>query len=169
MTTPPPAHWNTPNPDYTPPAWYQQHPPAHADLSSFAPTTGLQPVGCRVCNAVPVAGTSIRAHQGFLLFMTFRSVSGPLCRDCGLALVREMTTRTLWQGWWGPLSLIVGAPFALLSNLNAFLKFRKLAQPTGRLGPHVPEGRSVLRRPAAYVALIPLCWAIWFIHGMATH
>lgn len=31
------------------------------------------------------------------------------------------------------------------------------------------EGASVLRRPLAYVALIPLAWAVWVVTGVITH
>ncbi|MET9762180.1 hypothetical protein ABZ016_24500 [Streptomyces sp. NPDC006372] len=42
-----------------------------------------------------------------------------------------MTTRTLWQGWWSPLSLIVGAPLALLQNFLAYRRLRQLPPTCG--------------------------------------
>jgi hypothetical protein len=106
----------------------------------------------------------VRAHQGLLLFMRWRTIDGPFCSTCGVALVRQLTTKTLWQGWWGPASLLAGTPFALLSNLNAYRQLRRLDPPTQPASrPQAPLGKPVLRRPLAYVALIPLCWATWLI------
>ncbi|MEU5537545.1 hypothetical protein [Streptomyces sp. NPDC020362] len=109
----------------------------------------------------PTAPVTIRAHQGLIMVMRWRRVDGPFCGFCGIALVRDMTTTTLWQGWWGVGSLVFGAPVALVSNLLAYLKLRRLqlAVPVpGTIRP--PLGKLVLHRPSAYVALIPLIGAV---------
>ncbi|MGW0844271.1 hypothetical protein ACWD26_29855 [Streptomyces sp. NPDC002787] len=102
--------------------------------------------------------------------MRWHTLDGPFCAICGIALVRKMTTKTLWQGWWGVGSLIFGTPFALASNWAAYRKLRRL-QPAvpvpGRR--QLPLGKPILHRPLAYVALIPLIWAAWLITGALTH
>lgn len=135
-----------------------QHNPAPwaAYVSPVAP-----PLGCKVCGVTPTAPVTIRAHRGLVVIMRWRRADGPFCGFCGIALVREMTTATLRQGWWGVGSLIIGAPVALMSNLLAYRKLRRLqlAVPVpGTVRPRL--GKPVLHRPSAYVALIPLTWAV---------
>ncbi|MFF8932348.1 hypothetical protein ACF1AO_34355 [Streptomyces longwoodensis] len=155
-------------PVYTPPTWYLQNqasaPAAWPATATSAPPPAAPPVGCKVCGAAPAAPVTIRAHQGFILAMRWHTLEGPFCAICGTALVREMTTKTLWQGWWGVGSLIFGTPYALLSNWAAHRKLRRLVPAVPAYGTHQLQiGKPVLRRPLAYVALVPFCWAIWLI------
>ncbi len=93
--------------------------------------------------------------------MRWQTLDGPFCAICGIALVRDMTTKTLWQGWWSPISLILAAPFTLVSNWIAYHKLSQL-QPAAPVFPgqrQLIPGKPVLHRPMAYVALIPLIWA----------
>ena len=175
MTTPSAGSDDDFVPQYTAPAWYTTQPwqdlseadtpiPWHA-LGTAAPP---EPV-CHVCQAQPVAHTEIRSHTGLLLRGRTRSVAEPLCRQCGIALVRTMTTRTLWQGWWGVLSLLFHTPVALAENAAAYRQFRKLpvsVPPPGRTS--LAVGKPVLRRPQAYVALIPVVWAAALIAHLVT-
>ncbi len=126
--------------------------------------------GCRVCGAAPAGRMAIRAHQGVLVFMRFYKLDGPFCHTCGRAMVRDMTTRTLVQGWWSPFSLVAFTPFTLVWNWIAYRKFTRLPPSAAAPGRRaLSEGTALHRRPLAYVSVIPLVWAIWFIHGMITH
>ncbi|MET7605899.1 hypothetical protein ABZS96_25970 [Streptomyces avermitilis] len=155
-------------PDYTPQPWYHENQPTQGSIAADFPPPA-PPIGCRVCGAHPVAPVTVRAHQGLLLAMRWQRIDGPLCSLCGIALVRQLTTKTLWQGWWGPMSLVAGAPYALLSNLAAYRQIRRLEPPLPAPGrPQANPGKPVLKRPLAYVALIPLCWAIWVLTHMIT-
>jgi hypothetical protein len=152
-------------PVYTPPAWYLENTPPSDTGSpplpwhSVYPRPG-EPLACRQCGVRPAAAVTIRAHRGFILAMRWQHISGPFCGLCGIALVRNMTARTLWQGWWGVASLIVGTPFSLVSNLLAYRKLRLLQPAVPAPGKRqIPLGKPVLHRPASYVALIPLIWA----------
>ncbi|MER6684629.1 hypothetical protein [Streptomyces olivaceoviridis] len=155
-------------PVYTSPAWYlEERPVQDADpWWSVQPTPPFSPPGCQICGVKSVADVTVRAHQGLIIVMRWQRIDGPLCGYCGVALIRDLTTRTLWQGWWSVGSLIIGAPFALLSNFFAYRKLSRLqlAVPTDGRG-QAPLGKPILRRPLAYVALIPLCSAIWLIAG----
>ncbi|MFE5489363.1 hypothetical protein ACFQ8S_01465 [Streptomyces virginiae] len=140
----------------------QAHPPAWG--SAAAPTI------CRACGGQTAVNFKVRAHTGILIMMRFEHLDGPFCRDCGLAVVRQMTYRSLILGWWGPLSLVVLNPLTLVWNLVAHLKYRALpasAPVQGRT--HLDTGPPVLRRPLAYVALIPLAWAVWVVTQIVTH
>ena len=154
-------------PVYTPPAWYLQNPSPQDPVSrppAWAMPAGLpsaSPAGCKICGVTPTAPVTVRAHQGLIFVMRWQRIDGPLCGLCGIALVREMTTKTLWQGWWGGGSLIIGTPFALVSNLLAYRKLRQLQPAVPLHGTRqVPLGKPILHRPMAYVALIPLIWAV---------
>ncbi|WP_052713686.1 hypothetical protein [Streptomyces katrae] len=135
------------------------HDPAYAPPYGHAPAPG-----CRNCGAPQAALFSVRAHVGVLVLMRFHTLNGPFCRPCGRSLVRTMTTKTLCQGWWSPLSLVLFTPFTLFWNLLAAIKFGKLPDPTPAPGRQpLEEGPPVHARPLAYVAIIPLLWFTWVI------
>ncbi|MEW1655051.1 MULTISPECIES: hypothetical protein [unclassified Streptomyces] len=111
---------------------------------------------------MPAADITVRGHQGILIVMRFLSMKGPFCRNCGLALCREMTGKTLWQGWWSPFSLFLFTPFTLLWNLVVRVKLSKLQPPIpGQPGPQLDPGTPLYRRPAALGALIPVLWFLF--------
>ncbi|WP_327223622.1 hypothetical protein OG229_06080 [Streptomyces platensis] len=149
----------------------QPHPYAHPGQG---PMPGYPahpaPTQCRGCGSPAAVNFAVRAHQGLLIMMRFQKLDGPFCRSCGRSVVRQMTTRTLCLGWWSPISLVAFTPFTLLWNLVAHLKFSKLPPSTPAPGRRpMDEGAPVLRRPLAYVALIPLAWAVWVVTGVITH
>ncbi|MFI6942679.1 hypothetical protein ACIBI4_25680 [Streptomyces sp. NPDC050418] len=121
------------------------------------PATG--PVGCRFCGGMPAERVTFRAHQGLLIAMRFQKLDGSMCAACGEGVYREMSGKTLWQGWWSPFSLVFFTPFALLSNLFARRRVRALQPPVpGQHGAQVPAGVPLHKRPLSYVALIPPLW-----------
>lgn len=105
---------------------------------------------CRFCGRSPAVATTVRAHRGMIFVMQWRHVRGPFCRACGTQALKKLTTETLWQGWWGPISLVLGTPFALLSNLVAWLKIRGLPEPEGALATAAAPAA-----PAAPTAPVP--------------
>lgn len=145
--------------------------PAPSGYAGPAPTSYAPPApACRACGGQSAANFKVRSHMGILILMRFEHLDGPFCRACGIAVVRQMTTRTLCLGWWGPFSLVIVNPFTLVWNLFAYLKYSKLPPSTPAPGrAHVDTGPPVLRRPQAYVALIPLAWAIWVVSQIVTH
>ena len=84
---------------------------------------------CTVCGSAPAQTISVRRHVGMVILQQFVKVRTPLCRDCGIAAVKEFTLRTLWQGWWGYISFFVNW-FVLVMNLIAWRRFAKLPPPT---------------------------------------
>jgi hypothetical protein len=123
---------------------------------------------CQVCGGLPAAHVDIRSHRGLLVWMQWETISAWCCAICGIAFIRKMTTQTLWQGWWSVLSLI-GAPLALLNNLVAYRRLRKLTLAAPAFDRVQADlGKPVLARPAAYVALVPLSWATWLFTNLLT-
>ncbi|MFD7918491.1 hypothetical protein ACFV3R_04615 [Streptomyces sp. NPDC059740] len=161
----PPAH---PGPPYPGQAGPYAGPPVpgqggpHAGQQYWGPAQ--QPTGCRICGAPETSSWTVRGHQGLLVVMRFVHIKGPLCRTCGRAAVRSYTTMTLSLGWWSPFSLFLFTPLTLLNNLVAYLKFGGLPAATPVPGrQQLDAGKPVLRRPAAYVVLVPLLFFTWMI------
>jgi hypothetical protein len=88
---------------------------------------------CELCGSGPAKVVSIRRHVGMLILQKFVKVRRPVCRDCGMRLLRSFTLKTLWQGWWGYISFFVNW-FVLAANLRAYFGLRGLAQPRPSAG-----------------------------------
>jgi hypothetical protein len=104
---------------------------------------------CRFCGRAPAIDATVRAHRGMILMMQFRHVRGPFCRECGMQALKKLTTQTVWQGWWGVLSAIIGTPFTLIWNFFTWLRIRALpapvtmaAQPAPTAPPAPPEAAA---------------------------
>lgn len=152
-------------PQYAPPA------PAHAGAPAYPQQYGQQqyappapqpapPMGygpsCRFCGAVPAVEATIRGHQGFIVVMRFLKLRGPFCRRCGIAAHRDMTAKSMWQGWWGVGSMIIN-PITMLINLGQRSKINRLPEPIpGGPGTPMDPGKPIFRRPAALVLLVPV-------------
>jgi hypothetical protein len=120
---------------------------------SYAPPGTLT---CGECGSYPAVEATLRSHRGLVLLMTTRTVKGTFCRSCGLARQRELSGRTLWQGWWGIASLVV-TPIVLLANLVGRGRFRALSEPTpGAPGRPLDPGVPLRKRPAIWGLLVPL-------------
>lgn len=120
---------------------------------------------CQVCCGSPAVKVALRYHQGLGVFMLFRKQKGRFCRICGTAVFRELTARTLWQGWWQPLSAALFNPITIILNLLVRSRINLLHEPGYDLvGTRLDPGKPVLRRPAALVALLPAAFVL-FIAG----
>lgn len=125
--------------------------PEHVPAGAYTPT-----LTCRFCGAAPAIKATIRGHQGFLIMMRFLKLPGPYCKSCGISTVRDMSAKSLWQGWWGFLSLLIN-PLTLLWNLVVWIRLRRLPDDV-QPGPGAPmdEGRPLYLRPAIAGLLIPV-------------
>ncbi len=111
---------------------------------------------CRFCGAFPAEQATVRGHQGLIVVMRFLKLQGPFCRTCGIATVRDMTAKSLWQGWWGIGSMIVN-PITMLMNIEPWAKFRKLPEPApGAPGRPMNPGKPLIQRPAMAMLLLPI-------------
>jgi hypothetical protein len=107
---------------------------------------------------------TFRRHQGVVFIMRFHRWDGPFCRSCGTAVYREQTARTVWQGWWSPMSLVLFAPGTLIANRVALARVNKLSEPTGgHPGYAVRPVSAVLHRASSLVALVALIWGVWVV------
>lgn len=117
---------------------------------------------CQLCGSTPAVPARFRSETGKIIWRTRRWLDGWFCRDCGLAVFREMTNRTLITGWWGVLSFFVNW-LTLARNVFARAKVARLSPPQSRdplvvtplSGPLSP-GASLFARPGVYVAAVVL-------------
>jgi hypothetical protein len=130
------------------------YPTTQPAASPAAPTS--PELECTLCGSVPAAAAKFRGHQGMIIIMRFLSLDGPFCRDCGLATYRNMTSRTLVQGWWGYVSFLI-TPLVVLFNLIPRQKVASLPPP--RPAPHgrshrpLDPGPPLLMRPMSIIGL----------------
>ncbi len=110
---------------------------------------------CRFCGSYPAVDATVRGHQGLIILMRFLKLRGPFCRTCGIASVRDMTSKSLWQGWWGIGSSIVN-PITMLMNLGPMQKFKSLPEPAPGPGRPMDPGKPLIQRPAMLGFLIPV-------------
>jgi hypothetical protein len=138
---------------------------------SYAPAAAHPtPLACRFCGSVPAADVKFRGHQGFVILMRFLSMDGPFCRDCGLAVFRRMTSRTLVQGWYGYASLII-TPITVL--INVARRGRVATLPPPYPNPYAPSrppldaGPRLLARPMTWFGLVIPALIAAFVIGVA--
>jgi hypothetical protein len=99
---------------------------------------------------------TFRGHTGMLFVMRFWSVSGPFCRDCGIATFRRVVSTTLVTGWWGILSFFI-TPFVLLADVIRRREVKRLAPPNPIAGHRpVSPGRPLFKRWQTLGLLVPV-------------
>jgi hypothetical protein len=128
---------------------FPQGQPGYAPM----PQAALQ---CRFCGGFPAVDATVRGHQGMIVLMRFLKLQGPFCRTCGIATVRDMTAKSMWQGWWGIGSSIVN-PISMLTNIGPWSKFKNLPEPApGAPGRPMDPGKPLFKRPAILGLLLPV-------------
>lgn len=135
---------------------YPALPPSSLDaLPGVAPAYDPGEPGCRFCGSVPAVDATVRKHVGLIFLMRFVKLTGPFCRSCGMASVRDMTSQSMWQGWWGYASSVIN-PITMLMNIGPMRKFKRLPEPSGGSVAPMNPGKPLFRRPAVAGLLIPV-------------
>nr|WP_202891273.1 toxin-antitoxin system, toxin component [Kribbella shirazensis] len=135
-----------------------QHGPQDQQGQQGFPQQGFAPQGqmvCRFCGGYPAVDATVRGHQGLIILMRFLKLQGPFCRTCGVATVRDMTAKSLWQGWWGIGSAIVN-PITMLMNIGPMQQFKNLPEPAPGPGRPMNPGKPLFQRPAILGLLLPV-------------
>ncbi|MGW6199381.1 LppU/SCO3897 family protein [Kribbella sp. NPDC055110] len=135
-----------------------QYPGQQYQQGQSFPQHGYEAQGqttCRFCGAYPAAAATVRGHQGLIIIMRFLKLQGPFCRTCGIASVRDMTAKSLWQGWWGIGSSIIN-PITMLMNIGPMQRFKQLPEPTPGQGRPMDPGKPLFQRPAILGLLLPI-------------
>jgi hypothetical protein len=142
---------------YASPVEYVKPAPPMAQPGAWPAPPPVQQIHCRFCGATPGRVATVHAHRGMVFVMQFRTLKGPYCRDCGIATVRDMSSQTLWQGWWGPASFFI-TPVILLINVVRRIQFGRMPSPTPYPGGPAPMsvGRPLFLRFGIVGVLVPL-------------
>ena len=126
---------------------------------------------CRFCGHVPAVDVTFRGHRGMVVLMQFLHLRGPFCRDCGVATFRDMTAKTLIQGWYGYASFLI-TPITVL--INAARRGKVANLPAPQRPPYGPSGRPMnpgaplFARPSALIGLgIPVLLIMLLIFVIA--
>ncbi|MFG3697902.1 hypothetical protein ACGF5C_08265 [Micromonospora sp. NPDC047620] len=131
----------------------------HVPHAAQQPARPGAALACRFCGSVPAVKATLHGHQGFLIFMRVLTQHGPYCKSCGIAACREMSAKTIWQGWWSFLSVFI-APAVLLGNLVTRVRLSRLGEPIpGAPGIPAVPGKPVFKRAAAFGLVVPVLMA----------
>ena len=120
---------------------------------------------CMICGRPPAVPLLRRRQTAFLVGRFVTSDAGPLCRDCGIGLVRADLNHSLLFGWWGLISFF--ANFGVVTGLaGALVRCKQLPAPAGtaQLKPAGP-GRPLWARAIGYVLLVLALYGV--AYGMA--
>lgn len=122
---------------------------------------------CMLCGHRPARQTTARRQVGMLFARRQYLMGGAMCRHCGQALLRDATSRTLWTGWWGVISVFTNFG-VVFSNLNQLRVLKDMDPPDRREDDVVAPaprpldpGRPLHKRVSvlAFVAIIGLVLA----------
>lgn len=75
-------------------------------------------VTCQHCARSPVREFTIRRHVGLLFLMRNVRIKQTLCRECARRELARYTARSLVEGWWGVLSLVIFNPLTIALNVG---------------------------------------------------
>ncbi|MGN6798481.1 MAG: hypothetical protein ACTHKS_10045 [Gaiellaceae bacterium] len=74
-------------------------------------------VTCQHCGRFPARAFTVRRHVGLIFLMRNVRIAQTLCRECARRELARYTGRTLVEGWWGILSLLVVNPVTIALNV----------------------------------------------------
>lgn len=111
---------------------------------------------CMICGSYPATQASLKFVQTFLIWAQTGTVSGSLCRACGLEMFRDAQARNLTRGWWGiGVLFMVVYLFSNWGSRSALVKqpppaYRDFSVVTPTDMPLLP-GRPVFKRPSVVI------------------
>lgn len=119
------------------------------------------PLGCDICGASPTSSLTYKQVTGQVFRDLVRTIDARLCRDCGLAIGREVQSKTILTGWWGLFAIFRNIA-AIVSNSNSLYKASLTGQPQNDSGffMPLPVGKSVFSRPRTWIGIGAVALAI---------
>ncbi|WP_188298664.1 hypothetical protein [Streptomyces sp. CBMA156] len=157
---PPPPGYGYPSPPPPPGPPYGGPPQDGYGYGYPPPPPPMDGTTCRFCGGYPAVNATVRGHQGLIIAFRMLRMTGPFCRTCGTATVRDMSARTLVQGWWSLVSWLL-TPITLLLNLGPHNRFKQLPHPVpGSHGPQLDPGVPLTSRPHIAMLLVPVSLAV---------
>jgi hypothetical protein len=111
-------------------------------------------VTCQHCGRSPARAFTVRRHVGLLFLMRNVRIEQTLCRECARRELGRYTGRTLVEGWWGILSLVIFNPLTIALNVwnmarSLFMKSPQLPNAAFGDGDHPTSDHLTLLIPIA--------------------
>ena len=98
---------------------------------------------CYLCGGSGAARIELRGISSRVIWFNIHTVQGPVCAGCAEAAYAILQRRTLVQGWWGPLSLILTLWNSVANVVN--IRAHRVA------APYVLAGQQWIPRPQVQV------------------
>ena len=119
-------------------------------LQTESPSSDRTDTFCAKCFMSPAYAFAMYSRTTVALWNELSyKVDLPLCGPCGLSLARDVMSRSLRWGWWGPASALL--PVVIFRNLKALREYRALYK-TFCSGVHV--SRPIFLRPLTILACV---------------
>jgi hypothetical protein len=95
---------------------------------------------CQACGIeAPTRKVFFVQHIGAIVMFFHRRIGGEMCRNCMMKYFTEYTSKTLFLGWWGVIS-IMATPIVLIINIVNYFRAWSLAPvPVGATSPVLTE------------------------------
>lgn len=96
-------------------------------------------VPCALCGDYPAESIKLQSASSRIIWWNHQKIEKPLCAGCAEVVYYQMQSRTLIQGWWGPISAAATVFFSL-ANLSRINSHRNILT-------HVRSGNEMILRP----------------------
>jgi predicted Zn-dependent peptidase len=128
-------------------------------------------VSCQVCGRPPAIQVELRRVIGLIILARMVTIRRTVCRQCGIALFRQVSGTSMVLGWWGVVAYPVNLVF-LAVNAEQRLRLGRLEAPRGEpTAAPLPKGPSLWARPEIVVPLLavglPLALVAWALLSAA--
>jgi predicted Zn-dependent peptidase len=109
---------------------------------------------CQVCGRPPAITVLLRRVTGMLLLYRIGTLRRTLCRECGIALFRQVSGTSMVAGWWGVIAYFANL-VVLALNARQRLRLAGLDAPRGEpAAAPLPMGPSLWARTEIVVPML---------------
>jgi hypothetical protein len=119
---------------------------------------------CEVCGGSPAGPVLLQSASSRIIWWNHRKIDANLCGYCAERVFFDQQSRTLIQGWWGPLSALATVWFSI-ANFVRITEHRKFISTVEIDGLQVPRPR--LKASGNPVAMVVSAVAVLIIVSLA--
>jgi hypothetical protein len=128
-------------------------------------------VSCQVCGRPPAITVALRRVTGMVVLYRIGTLRRTVCRECGIALFRQVSGTSMVVGWWGLIAYFANL-VVLALNARQRLRLSGLDAPRGQpAAAPLPVGSSIWARPEIVVPVLavglPVALAGWLLLSAA--
>ena len=107
---------------------------------------------CEICGGTPAGPIRLQSASSRIIWWNHRKIDANLCGYCAERVFYDQQSRTLIQGWWGPLSALATIWFSA-SNYFRIIEHRKFI-------PNVELNGAPAARPKAKITSNPVAMIV---------